>query len=250
MIWLWLSNEKSLQTVLSTFILIGFNPDIRPDRSTTPCSCQLHLMDPLPRGTACLLPVHPPCQRVRTHSFPWTDSNTKGGEILSQLELLPTPSSLPSLSLCYKTNWKGDVGITITGRGFVTAWPQSYGAPRWEGKGSCRKRCWDQDPAPLATGLSGLQEMYFACDHFKEPLYSTGCRMFAFTEDLKDLHLGKPTVHGSALQHSSQHTPQHLSVTQGTVASLSLEWGKISAPPHRKEGLLWITRCLPTVATS
>lgn len=147
--------------MLSALILIGFNPDIRSDRSNIPCSCQLHLMDPLPWGTACLLPAHPPPpagQKAR-HNFPWTDSNTKGGQILLQLELLPTPSSLPSLSLCCKTNWKGDVGITITGREFVTAWPQSYVAPRWEGKGSCRKWCRNQDPAlagnrPLrATGF-------------------------------------------------------------------------------------------------
>lgn len=144
--------------MLRIFILICLNPDIRPDRSNIPCSCQLHLMDPLPWGTPCL-PVHSPSQRVRIHSFPWTDSNTKGGEILLQLQLLLTPSSLPSLSLCCKTNWKGDVGITITGRGFVTAWPQSYSALRWEGKGSCRKRCRDQNPAPLATGLSGLQSL-------------------------------------------------------------------------------------------
>lgn len=138
--------------MLSTFILIGFNPDIRPDRSNIPCPCQLHLMGPLLWDTACLLPVHPPPQRVRTHSFPWAHSNTKGGEILLQPALLPTPSSLPLLSLCCKTNWKGDVGITITGREFVTAWPQSYGAPRREGKGSCRKRCRNQDPALAGSG--------------------------------------------------------------------------------------------------
>lgn len=241
--------------MLNTFILIGFNPDIRPDRSNIPCSCQLHLMDPLPRGTACLLPVHPPSpagEKAR-HSFPQTDSNTKGGEILLQLELLPTPSSLPSLSLCSKTSWKGDVGITITGREFVTAWPQSYGAPRREGKGSCRKRCRDQDPAPAGNRplrATREEEMYFALYCFKEPLHSTGCRMFAFTKDLKDLHLGKPTVSGSAPQHSSQHAPQHRSTVQGIEASLSLDLGKISAPPLREEGLLWLPRCLPRVATS
>lgn len=104
---------------------------------------------------------------------------------------------------------------------------------------------------PLRATRFGSRKCIFARYHFKEPLYSTGCRMFAFTKDLKDLHLGKPTVHGSALQHSSQHAPQHLSATQGILAPLSLELGKISAPPPpREEGLLCIPRCLPTVATS
>lgn len=94
------------------------------------------------------------------------------------------------------------------------------------------------------------EEMYFALYHFKEPLHSTGCRTLAFTEDLKDLHLGMPTVSGSALQHSSQHALQHRSTMQGIQASLSLDSGKISAPPPREEGLLWFPRCLPTVATS
>lgn len=49
--------------------------------------------------------------------------------------------------------------------------------------------------------------MYFALYHFNrikvhggvEPLYSTGCRIFAFTKDLKDSHLEKSTLLGSAL---------------------------------------------------
>lgn len=80
--------------------------------------------------------------------------------------------------------------------------------------------------------------MYFALYHFEVPLYGTGCRMFAFTEDLKDLHLEKPALRGSALQHAQQH----LSTTQGFQASLSLELAKISAPPPKEEGLHRIPR--------
>lgn len=89
------------------------------------------------------------------------------------------------------------------------------------------------------------EEMYFALHHFKEPLYSTGCRMSAFT---KDLPSGKPPVRGSALQHSSQHAPQHLRKEFKHLSHSS--WEEISAPPPREEGLLWLPRCLPTVATS
>lgn len=55
--------------------------------------------------------------------------------------------------------------------------------------------------------------MYFALYLFKgikvpggvEPLYSTGCRTFAFTKNLKDSHLEKSTLLSSAQLQSSQH---------------------------------------------
>jgi len=124
--------------------------------------------------------------------------------------------------LCCKTNCRGDVGITIAGRELLTAWPQSYGAPRREGRGSCRKPCRDQDPAPAGSGPLGAarfrgqreeeEETYFALLRFKEikvhsgtePLHSTGCGTSVFTEDLKDPHPEKPTLLGSVPRQSSQ----------------------------------------------